>query len=197
MATIVSPRFYVQKPLEVAHRLIGKRLVVSISGHTCTGRITETEAYMGTDDPACHAFNGRRGANEAMYARGGIAYVYFTYGMHFMFNVVVGRAEFPSAVLIRAVSPESGIEAMQERRGIEQVARLAQGPGNLCKAFGIDKSFNGIELCGPVLWLENTRIAGPIKTSPRIGIGDRWADKPWRFYLAGDPSVSGPPRWRK
>ena len=197
MAAILSQRFYMQPPLEVARRLIGKRLVLASEGGICSGRITETEAYIGTDDPACHAFKGRRGANEAMFARGGIAYVYFTYGVHFMLNVVVGPTDFPVAILIRAVAPEAGVEAMRVRRGIKDVSRLARGPGNLCRAFGIDKRHNGIELSGPVLWLESTRVTGTIKTSPRVGIGDRWADKLWRFYLAGDPSVSGPGRWRK
>lgn len=196
MARILSPRFYLQSPLEVARKLIGKRLVFAGPDGTCTGRITETEAYIGTDDPACHAFKGRRGANEAMYAIGGIAYIYFTYGMHFMLNVVVGPKDFPAAILIRAVAPETGIELMKSRRGVTSEAHLARGPGNLCRAFGIDKRHNGIELSGPVLWLEHTRTGGTIKTSPRIGIGDRWAHKPWRFYLAGHPSVSGPRRWR-
>jgi len=180
----------------VARKLIGKRLVFAPNGERISARITETEAYIGTSDPACHAFNGRRGSNESMYRQGGIAYVYFTYGMHFMLNVVVGPEEFPAAVLIRAAIPEEGIDAMKRRRGSVPVARLAQGPGNLCRAFGIDKRLDGTELCRPVLWLESTRLSGKVKTSPRVGIGDRWAHKRWRFYLAGHPSVSGPRRWR-
>lgn len=165
-------------------------------GGRLSGRITETEAYIGTDDPACHAFGGRRGANEVMYHRGGVAYVYFTYGAHFMLNVVVGPAEFPAAVLVRAVAPEEGIEAMCSNRGIDDIHRLARGPGNLCRAFGIDKTQNGADLDGPVLFIEASRLAGRVKTSGRIGIGERWAHKRWRFYLAGHPSVSGPARWR-
>jgi DNA-3-methyladenine glycosylase len=193
---VLSRRFYLQPPLEVARRLIGKRLVFAPDGERIAGRITETEAYIGTTDPACHAFGGRRGANEMMYHRGGVAYVYFTYGAHFMLNVVVGEAEFPAAILIRAVAPEEGIESMRRRRGIQELHRLTSGPGNLCRAFGIDKRQNGTDLDGPVLFIEASRLGGRIKTSGRIGIGDRWAHKRWRFYLAGHPSVSGPARGR-
>lgn len=196
MAAVLSRRFYLQPPLEVARRLIGKRLVFAPDGRRLSGRITETEAYIGVTDPACHAFGGRRGANEAMYHEGGVAYVYFTYGAHFMLNVVVGPAEFPAAVLIRAAAPEEGIELMQRRRGTREVDRLARGPGNLCRAFGIDKRQNGADLNGPVLYIEASRLGGRIKTSGRIGIGDRWPHKRWRFYLAGHPAVSGPASWR-
>jgi len=196
LARVLTRRFYLRPPLEVARRLIGKRLVFAPRGRRISGRITETEAYVGTTDPACHAFGGRRGANEVMYRQGGVAYVYFTYGAHFMFNVVVGRAEFPAAILIRAVAPEEGVDIMCANRGLCDEALLARGPGNLCRAFGIDTRQNGRDLDGPVLLIEATRVGGQVRTSGRIGIGDRWAHKRWRFYLAGHPSVSGPARWR-
>lgn len=193
---ILSRRFYMRDPLVVACALIGKRLVFAPNGLRLSGLITETEAYIGTDDPACHAFGGRRGRTDVMYEKGGVAYVYFTYGMHHMLNFVVGPTGIPIAILIRSVSPSEGTDIMFANRGAATLDKLASGPGNLCRAFGIDKRQNGIELCGPTLWVEEARSGGVIKTSPRIGIGDRWADKPWRFYLAGHPSVSGPGRWR-
>lgn len=157
-----------------------------------SARITETEAYLGTDDPASHAYGGRRGANASMYARGGRAYVYFTYGNHYMLNVVVGPENYPAAVLIRAAAPETGVAEMNRRRGPVVPERLLRGPGNLTRAFGIDKSLDGTKLCGPEIWIEVARLAGKVKRSGRIGIGERGADRRWRFYLAGHPTVSGP-----
>ncbi len=127
-----------------------------------------------------------------MYAEGGTVYVYFTYGNHFMFNVVVGRSGVPAAVLIRAAWPEEGVERMIRRRGLTDPARLLSGPGNLARAFGIDKSLDGTKLCGPEIWIEASRLAGVVKRSGRIGIGDKGTDLMWRFYVAGHPSVSGP-----
>lgn len=176
----------------MARGLIGKRLVRSERGVRLSARITETEAYVGIHDPASHAFRGRRGANESMYAEGGTVYVYFTYGNHFMLNVVVGRSEYPAAVLIRAAWPDEGEDVMMERRGLTDLSRLLSGPGNLARAFGIDKSLDGTKLCGPEIWIESSRLAGVVKRSGRIGLGDRGADRKYRFYLAGHPSVSGP-----
>lgn len=178
----------------MASKLIGKRLVRQLGKVRLSARITETEAYLGTDDPASHAFGGRRGANASMYAPGGTAYVYFTYGNHYMLNVVVGPSEYPAAVLIRAAVPEEGQQEMVRLRGVENPVRLLSGPGNLARAFGIDKSLDGTKLCGPELWIEVARLAGAVKRSGRIGIGQRGQDRLWRFYLAGHPTVSGPRR---
>jgi DNA-3-methyladenine glycosylase len=178
----------------VAARLIGKRLVRRAGGVRISARITETEAYLGPDDPASHAYRGRRGANESMFAEAGTAYVYFTYGNHFMLNVVVGPREYPAAVLIRAAQPDEGVALMSRRRGLSDPSRLLRGPGNLTSAFGIDKSLDGTKLFGPEIWIERARLAGVVKRSGRIGIGQRGADRLWRFYLAGHPSVSGPRR---
>jgi DNA-3-methyladenine glycosylase len=129
-----------------------------------------------------------------MYAPGGTVYVYFTYGNHFMLNVVVGKKDYPCAVLIRAATPEEGIGHMRRNRGMEDQNRLLRGPGNLTRAFGIDKKLDGAQFFGPAIWIEHARLPGTVKTSGRIGIGTRGAEKPWRFYLAGHPSVSGPRR---
>lgn len=197
MATRLTGRFFRGEPLDVARRLIGKRLVVNSRGRRISGRITETEAYIGIDDPASHAFGGHRGANDSMYGAPGTAYIYFTYGAHFMLNIVLGRENFPCAVLIRSVVAEEGIEIMERNRGHERTDRLARGPGNLCRAFGIDKRLDGCNFFGRAIWIEATRLYGAIKTSGRIGIGERGAELPWRFYLAGHASVSGPGRLRR
>jgi DNA-3-methyladenine glycosylase len=162
-----------------------------------SGRITETEAYVGTTDPASHAFGGFRGANNSMYGAAGTVYIYFTYGIHFMLNIVLGGEGFPCAILIRAATPEEGLERMRQNRGPVADNLLACGPGNLCRAFGIDKSIDGCNFFGGEIWLEATRVEGHIKTSGRIGIGDRGAGRPWRFYLAGHTSVSGPVRLKR
>ncbi len=193
MSRPLSPRFYRRPPLDVARGLIGKRLVLVQRGRRLSARITETEAYVGTEDPASHAYGGRRGANESMYAAGGTIYVYFTYGHHFMLNVAVGRPDWPCAVLLRAAVAEEGVALMwRQRPAVDDPDLLLRGPGNLCRAFGIDKRLDGRELFGPEAWIENTRLSGVVKSSGRIGIGDRWPDVPWRFYLAGHRSVSGP-----
>ena len=176
----------------MARRLIGKRLVCMQDGVRLSARITETEAYLGTDDPASHAYRGRRGANASMYAAGGTVYVYFTYGNHFMLNVVVGPKDYPGAILIRAAAPEEGQSEMARRRGVSDSHKLLQGPGNLTRAFGIDKRLDGCKLCGPEIWIERARLAGNVKRSGRIGIGSKGARRPWRFYLAGHPTISGP-----
>jgi DNA-3-methyladenine glycosylase len=195
LGRILSSQYYRRSGLAVASGLIGKRLAVRLGRQLLTARITETEAYIGTDDPASHAWMGRRGLrNESMYAPGGTVYVYFTYGNHYMLNVVVGREDYPCAVLIRAAAAEQGIPRMIENRAVEAVDRLLQGPGNLTRAFGIDKKLDGAQFFGPAIWIEHARMPGTVKTSGRIGIGTRGADKPWRFYLAGHPSVSGPRR---
>lgn len=165
-----------------------------LGGVRLSARITETEAYLGKSDPASHAYRGRRGANASMYAPGGTAYVYFTYGNHHMLNVVVGPAEYPAAVLIRAAVPEEGLREMCRRRGLEDPQRLLRGPGNLARAFGIDKSLDGTKLGGPEIWIEMARLGGKVKRSGRIGIGQRGSERLWRFYLAGHPTVSGPRR---
>ena len=196
VAIRLSWRFFRGDPLDVARRLIGKRLVVVGKGRRLAGRITETEAYIGTEDPASHAFHGHRGANDSMYGAPGTAYVYFTYGVHFMLNIVLGPRDYPCAILIRALMPEEGIDVMKRNRKTDKINRLASGPGNLCRAFGIDKRLDGCNFFGHAIWIEATRLQGAIKTSGRIGIGDRGAELPWRFYLAGHTSVSGPSRLR-
>lgn len=187
--------------VEIAQKLIGSTLVRILGdGTRLAGMIVETEAYLGVQDAAAHTFAGRRTArNEAMYARGGTAYVYFTYGMHHCMNVVCGERDEPVAVLIRALMPTEGIERMTEHRaGGKRVLRerdLCSGPGKLCQAMRIDRTLNHDDLTTSVrLWIEHP--AKPrrldLGNGPRIGVGyaGEWAHKPLRWWAAGNGHVS-------
>lgn len=182
--------------LEVARDLLGRTLVVPTRGGTrAAGRIVETEAYRGPEDRASHAWAGRRTRRtETMYALGGTAYVYFVYGMYHQFNVVTGVVDVPHAVLIRALEPLEGLGLMRRRRPGRPDARLASGPGALCLALGIDRSFDRVDLLGDRVWLEEGAAhgRGAIARGPRVGIdyAGAWAARPWRFWLRGNPHVS-------
>ena len=163
------------------------------------GRIVEVEAYRGPTDRAAHSYGGHRSArNEVMYGPAGHAYVYFVYGMHHCVNVVTQPADVPEAVLIRALEPLDGMALMRQRRGLADAPewRLCRGPGALCRALGIARSENGVDLRRGPLRL----VAGPpvpardVVRSPRIGIDYAGADvaRPWRFYVRGVRAVSGP-----
>lgn len=184
--------------MEIARELIGKVLVTEIDGSKTSGMIVETEAYAGESDKASHAFGGRRTARTApMYGPGGMAYVYFCYGMHHLFNVVTHSEGIPHAVLIRAIAPLEGIEIMLARRKkIVQDNRLTSGPGSVACALGIHTGHTGISLTGRTIWMEDHGIRfdeGAIGTSPRIGVNYAGADAllPYRFYLRSHPCVSG------
>src|SRR3990172_4886005 len=170
--------FYERNTLEVAHDLLGKYLIRRNGKKKWVGRIVEAEAYIGEDDPACHAFHGLTPRTRVMYGPPGHAYVYFTYGMYFMLNVVTEREGFPAAVLLRALEPVLGFS--------DEDPRPASGPGKLCKSMQIDKSMNSISLSGGELWIGQTSKEVPleIRWSPRIGVTDG-ADKFWRAYLYG------------
>jgi len=179
-----------------------------------TGRIVEVEAYIGATDRASHARFGPTARNRVMYGPPGIAYVYRVYGMYDLLNVVTEPADRPAAVLIRALEPLDGIEAMRAARiahgragaGIGRLPahRLASGPGLVTAAFGLDRFDTGTDLCDPA---STVRIAGPARSvtddeilaSPRIGVdyaAEPWRSIPWRFVIAGHPSASGPSRLR-
>jgi DNA-3-methyladenine glycosylase len=187
-----------EETLAVARELLGKRLVVPTSeGERVSGRIVEVEAYLGAEDKAAHSYGWRRTARtETMYAKGGTVYVFFVYGMHHQFNVVTGPEGSPTAVLVRAVEPEEGIDLMRERRAVPKERELTSGPGKLCKALGIDRSFDREDLTKSTrVWLEDAgaRISPEeIAAGPRIGIAyaEEYALKPWRFWLKGNVFVS-------
>jgi DNA-3-methyladenine glycosylase len=192
----LSRDFFARPTLDVARELIGTRLVHEIDGIRSAGVIVETEAYIGEDDPACHAAAGRTARTALMYGPAGIAYVYLNYGMHFLLNVVTEADGHPAAVLIRALAPEDGLEAMRARRGVEASPRadegLCRGPGNLTRALGVTLRDNGVDLCGgAALWIEaGPGAPGPLVWGPRIGISVG-VDTPWRCSVADHPSVSG------
>ena len=183
--------------LLVARELLGRLLVVPApTGERVSGRIVEVEAYCGVEDRASHAYGGRRTARtETMYRAGGAAYVYFVYGMHHQFNVVTGPEDVPHAVLVRAVEPAEGIEWMRRRRPARAERELTSGPGKLCQALGIDRSFDGADLRGRRVWIEETDSPPSqeeIAAGTRIGVAYAGADalKPWRFWLKGNEYVS-------
>jgi DNA-3-methyladenine glycosylase len=152
----------------------------------------ETEAYVGPGDPACHAAGWRRTARtEVMYGPPGVAYVYFTYGMHWCFNVVTGRVGYPAAVLVRAAEPLDGLAVMRRRRGAVTDRALASGPARLTEALGIDRRMYGHPLREPPLWIAAGERVPPrrIVIGPRVGINVA-VDWPLRFHVRDDPFVS-------
>jgi DNA-3-methyladenine glycosylase len=180
----------------LARYLIGKTLVHELPHGKLSGRIVETEAYV-TGDAAAHSFRGLTPGNRSLFLERGHAYVYFTYGNHFMLNVSGGRDGIGEGVLLRAVEPLEGIERMIRNRGTENVLDIARGPGRLAEAFNVDKSLDGVDLCSPgPLWLGSAaRRPGPIGVSVRIGISKE-IHRLLRFYERGSPFVSGAMRLR-
>jgi len=165
--------FYLQKPEVVAKRLLGKIFVRKMpDGKTLAGKIVETEAYLSANDISSHSRNGKTERNSAMFAFGGILYVYFIYGAHFCVNVVTEAEGKGSAVLLRALEPLAGIGVMIENRKVDSIARLCKGPGNLTKALGITREHNFASLLTPDLFIQNsTDIADEdIINTRRIGI---------------------------
>ncbi len=187
--TLSSPlprKFYDRPTLTVARELLGARLVRISNGQKLVGLITETEAYFGFDDLASHAKAGRTIRTDPMFGPPGHAYVYFTYGNHWMLNAVTEKESFPAAVLIRAIQPIEGIEIMMERRQ----GRDTLGPGKLTQALGITKSENYVNLteANSSLWIE-AGIFIPNKSvtiGPRVGLNktpEPWYSEPWRFLV--------------
>jgi DNA-3-methyladenine glycosylase len=186
--------------VQIAKDLLGKILVTKFEGSITSGRIVETEAYIGHTDRASHAYNGKRTArNEHMYAAPGISYVYICYGMHHLFNVVTNKKNIPDAVLIRAVEPLQGIDIMLKRTGkIKLDATLTKGPGNVGKALGISKNHSGMNLRGNEISIYDDAVSfkeKEIGASKRIGVeGAREAALyEYRFYVKGNKFVSGYP----
>jgi len=186
--------FYSRSTLQVAQDLIGKVLVRDFDGRRLSGRIVETEAYVGPHDLPCHASKGHTPRTSIMLGPAGYAYVYMIYGFYFCLNVVTERKGYPAAVLIRGVEPLENLDFMRQlRNNPERDTNIASGPGKLCRAMSIDKRLNGEDLLGRTLWIEDRKIdSGPILSSPRVGVdyAGGYKDKPWRFYLANNPHVS-------
>lgn len=183
----------------IAKWLLGKYIVSSISNKFTVAEIVETEAYRAPEDKASHAYNNRRTARtEIMFAEAGLSYVYLCYGLHQMLNVVTGPKEHAHAVLIRSARPVIGTEHMMERRNKTNVKQLANGPGKLCQALGIDRKHNGIQLCSESseLWIAANEDLDDshIMASPRVGVAyaEDCALWPWRFRLKNSPWTSPP-----
>lgn len=190
--------FFARPTVELARALLGVLLVRRAAEGMSVGRIVETEAYGGPEDRASHSRAGRTARTAPMFGQVGHAYVYLVYGMHHCLNVVGYADTEAGAVLIRAVQPLDGIDAMRARRARPSAAdaRLCAGPARLCQAFAVDRRFDGLDLtAGRDLWLAAapTPAREAISRGRRIGVeyaGDGWSDRPWRFWLAGNPSVS-------
>jgi len=186
--TILNKTFYELDTLKVAHALIGKKLVRQIGGLQLSGMIVETEAYCGREDSACHAHRGQTKRNAVMFGPPGHAYVYFTYGMHYLLNIVTEAEGNPCAVLIRAILPVDGLEEIEARRK-RKGPELTNGPAKLCQALGIDKSLNGWDLtAGCQLWVEDYKKISTklITATSRIGIGyakEKHRNALWRFIV--------------
>jgi DNA-3-methyladenine glycosylase len=178
--------FYARPTPEVARRLLGHVVVSDVGGRRTGGRIVETEAYIGPDDPACHAFGYRRTPRtEVLYAAPATAYVYFTYGMHWCLNVVTEPVDYPAAVLIRALEPLVGLEVMRRRRGGVRDRQLCAGPARLCQALGITGAQNGTSLIeGRVRILRGGGRRPRVAVTPRIGVTTA-VDWPLRFTIEG------------
>jgi DNA-3-methyladenine glycosylase len=191
--------FYCRPTLEVARSLLGKVLVRRLRGKNLAGKIVETEAYVGKDDLACHASKGRTPRTATMFEEGGCAYVYMIYGFYFCLNAVTEAQDYPAAVLIRAAEPLDHVAVMRRlRKNPDHDANIASGPGKLCMAMAIDKTLNGRDLTSGTLWIEDRNLeVGRIETSPRVGVdyAGEFRDKPWRFYIQGNPHVSRV-RWK-
>jgi DNA-3-methyladenine glycosylase len=195
-----TPSFYLNTDVvHLAKSLIGKYLFTCIDDIVTGGYIVETEAYNGIIDKASHAFGNRNTPRTStMFLEGGIAYVYLCYGIHEMFNVVTSVEGQPHAILIRAINPTDGIEAMLWRRNMETLKpNLTRGPGSVAKALGISRAINAISLQSDTLWIEDRGLIIPdenIVSAPRIGVDYAGDDAllPYRFYVKGNVYVSKP-----
>jgi DNA-3-methyladenine glycosylase len=174
--------------LVAAQNLLGWKLIHDSPDGVTTGYIVETEAYT-MEDPASHTYGGQTVRNAAMFEPAGTVYVYFTYGMHYCVNIVTGPKGHGQAVLLRALEPLEGIELMKQRRGIDKVEQLTNGPAKLVQALGITKAHYGTHLDSGTLRLEPGFRPEEIVQATRIGI-KKAIEQPWRFYIAGNKFVS-------
>ena len=177
---------------DLARALIGRILIRATTDGVLSGRIVETEAYP-LGDPAGHAYRGRTPRNQSLFLGPGHAYVYRIYGLSYMLNVSSEAAGVGAGVLIRAVEPVEGVSIMRRNRRVEDLRDLARGPGRLAAAFAIDRRLDGVDLCRRgALWISRDRQPiGDIGCSARIGL-TKAAESRLRFYLRGNPFVSGP-----
>jgi DNA-3-methyladenine glycosylase len=200
MARTAAPRlgrpFFARPATIVARQVLGAKLNrLESSGSRLSGWITEAEAYAGPEDQASHARHGRTNRNSAMWGEPGHTYVYFTYGMHWMLNLVTEDAGQAGAVLVRALLPDEGLQIMRRRRGRPD-RQLTDGPAKLCQALAIDAGFDGLDLCADGSRLYLTR--GPripdraVTIGPRVGLNhvpEPWLSRPWRFKISPEALI--------
>ncbi len=195
-SNILKPSFFqTDDVVEIARKLIGYGLYSKINGQITSGIITETEAYSGQNDKACHAHLGRfTKRTSVMYELGGIAYIYLCYGIHHLFNIVTNTKGNADAILIRAFEPKNGIETMQYRRNKSKIDKsLTSGPGNVSQALGLNISHNASSVCSNLIWFEKDKSHNTdIIETTRIGIdyAEEDANLPWRFYDKNSKYVS-------
>lgn len=192
--TRIRRAFFDRPTLEVCRDCLGKRIVYESTEGRLSSRIVEVEAYIGENDPACHAAPGKTNRNRHLWGKPGIAYIYKIYGYYFCLNFVTEMEGFPAAVLLRAAEPVEGIGIMRDRTPTKLAdTQLLSGPGRFCRAYGLDVNQDGWDLAAPgaLLYLEDRHEPAPeIAATPRIGI-TKAADWPWRFYVPHSPSISG------
>src|SRR4051794_5785865 len=182
--------FYDRPTSLVAQDLLGQFVVTQREDGLTAGRIVETEAYLGAGDPASHAARLKRGPVEVMWGEPGVAYVYRSYGIHVMLNVVAKITGETGAVLIRALEPVEGLDLMRQRRGVEDERLLCSGPGKLCQALGIELDWQGTDLVSSErLWIAPGLPVSNIAVSGRIGIS-RGQEHQWRFWETANAHVS-------
>ena len=182
--------FYSRPTLDVINDIIGKIIVYDSSKGRLSARIVEAEAYIGEDDPACHAAVGKTERNEVMFGMPGFTYIYFIYGMYHCLNFVTEPEAKPAAILIRGAEPLDGIEIMKQNSLSNNERNLLNGPGKFCRSFGLDRKHNGLDLTGEIIYLESDSYKPKkIITTPRIGI-KQGKNRLWRFYDTASDCVS-------
>lgn len=190
---MLDKSFFNQKVEELANTLLGCELVHETPEGVTAGIIVETESYHETDE-ASHSYNGRTKRTEVMFGPPGHAYIYFTYGMHYCFNIVAEEEGIGAGVLIRALEPTRGIELMKKRRNQDNIHNLCNGPAKLVQAMGITKADYGKPLYKGNLYLNRPKTKDiKIAFGPRIGIS-KAQEKPWRFWMENNPFVSRHPK---
>lgn len=193
----LKKEFYTQSDtVMIARALLGKTLHTHFDRRHTSGIICETEAYCGTADRGCHAYNGRlTDRTRIMYAEGGVSYVYLCYGIHNLFNVVTHTAGEPHAVLIRAIAPQEGTDTMLQRRGIAKAnPQMAAGPGLVAQCLGLTTKHSGLSLLGDRIWISDAPAIAEtdIIASARVGMNftGPYHNIPWRFRIKGSPHTS-------
>jgi DNA-3-methyladenine glycosylase len=191
MGETLPASFYLSSPPQVARQLLGQRLVYEVDGQRISGIILETEAYDGEQDGACHARSGKTSRNAPLYGPPGLAYIYFTYGMHWLTNVVVCPENYPAGVLFRAILPQEGLELIASRREKQPRKLWCNGPAKLSQAVALTGEQNGLAYYDPASPLRIERgISVPenvVQVGPRVGINyapEPWLSMPWRFWVS-------------